>query len=98
MKMPAVLALASLALASACASVSPSQTAAASAPAAGKQYCWKHRLVVNEGAFACNWAPSVAEACRFDETVYIAQKAVEAEPRDAGRCANGQWLVSVTTR
>ncbi len=99
MKSLSALALASLAFASACAtggSLPGAVATAASAP--GTKYCWKHRLVPNDGELACNWAPSAAEACRLDDTHYIPQKSVESGPKDAGRCTNGQWLVSVTTR
>jgi hypothetical protein len=83
-----------------CATADGSGTSARAQPmAAGSYYCWKDRLNTVGDALACNWQSSVGEACRataFSTT--LSKGSVAAGPEDAGRCANGQWLVQVTTK
>jgi predicted small secreted protein len=71
---------------------------AASAGAAGTYYCWKGRYVNDGGRLGCNWAASVADACKYDTYSVLTSRGAATEPQSAGRCANGEWLVMVTTR
>ena len=91
-------ALATLALAAGCATGGPTASTAGASAAAGAQYCKKDRLSTEGDTLVCNWAATVKEACASDFSGSVSRSAVRAGPQDAGRCANGQWLVSVTTK
>ena len=56
-------------------------------------YCWKERLAAEGDRLACNWQPSRGDACRLEAEVSMPKSAFVGAPQDAGRCANGQWLV-----
>jgi hypothetical protein len=100
MKKTLILALAPLFIAAGCATGAVSASAAgnASAPASGAQYCKKDRLATEGDALVCNWAASVADACELNNVASVKKSTVSAGPANAGRCSNGQWLVSVTTK
>lgn len=99
MKKTLLVALAPMFLAAACATgVNTSTSGNASASAAGVQYCKKDRLATEGDALVCNWAASVADACELNNVASVKKSAVRAEPANAGRCSNGQWLVSVTSK
>lgn len=86
---------------SACAGVQTSQGGAApSATAAGSgtMYCWKRSLEDSGGNLLCNWEASTRDACKSMAQTTVSKGAVASGPRDAGRCENGEWLVSVTTK
>lgn len=99
MKKTLLVAVAPLFLAAACATgVNTSVGAAASATPTGVQYCKKDRLATEGDALVCNWATTVADACELNNVATVKKNAVRAEPANAGRCSNGQWLVSVTAK
>jgi hypothetical protein len=76
-------------------SSAPSKSGAAS----NDRYCFKERLYTAGGEMSCNWATSVAEACRdFNETSRVATAAMIEVPKKSTRCANGEWLVQVTLK
>ena len=93
------LAVAPMFLAAACAGGPSASVASTSAAApAGAQYCKKDRLATEGDALVCNWSASMAEACASNYSSSVSKGAVRSGPQDASRCANGQWLVSVTTK
>ena len=61
-------------------------------------YCWKDKLQVTGTSFLCNWAESTEEACKGNPMTDISKDVVTAEPTNAKRCNNGQWLVQVTKK
>ena len=95
-----VLAAPLVALVAACAAPggSGSTRTAAAAPASGTQYCMKERLFESGGEMSCNWAPTFADACENPNLTSISKGSVSGTPANAGRCGNGQWLVSVTKK
>lgn len=66
--------------------------------APGTYFCWKDKLNPEGDALVCNWEGSAADACKSSYSSSLAKGSVAAGPKDAGRCANGQWLVQVTTK
>jgi hypothetical protein len=66
--------------------------------AAGTYFCWKGKLTSEGEALVCNWEGSTSDACKSSYTSSLAKGAIATGPKDAGRCANGQWLVEVTTK
>ena len=95
-----VLAAPLVALAAACAAPggSASTRTAAAAPTSGTQFCMKDRLFESGGEMSCNWAPTFADACENSNASTISKGSVAGAPVNAGRCGNGQWLVSVTRK
>lgn len=79
-----------------CASVEKASNGAKAATG-GSHYCWKNKLATEGDNLVCNWADSVADACRSTHSTSMSKGSVGA-PKDAGRCANGEWLVQVTTK
>lgn len=77
---------------------SPAARTAQAAPAAGMQYCKKDRLATEGDSLVCNWAASASDACEAINLATVRKSAVASGPSNAGRCGNGQWLVSVTTK
>jgi hypothetical protein len=64
-----------------------------------ERYCYRERLSTAGAELSCNWAESVAEACRDNtQTSKIPVSAVAEPPKKASRCANGEWLVQVTLK
>lgn len=99
MKATLLAALAPLALLAACAGAPAQRTTVASSPPAGTQYCWKERLSAERDGYFCNWASSVADACRSTDFRAVPRGAVASGPSDARRrCDNGEWLVQITTK
>ena len=95
--MKKILALASVLFLSACATANvPRDTPRAQAT--GTHYCWKERLATEGDALVCNWARSVAEACRSNEWSRLGKATVAGDPRPGPRCENGEWLVVVTAK
>jgi hypothetical protein len=70
----------------------------ASASSTGAQYCKKDRLFANAGELTCTWSPSATDACENTNLTTLSTSSVASGPANAGRCGNGQWLVSVTTK
>jgi hypothetical protein len=70
----------------------------AAASSTGAQYCKKDRLTANASELTCTWSPSASEACENVNLSTLTRASVASEPANAGRCGNGQWLVSVTPR
>ena len=68
------------------------------AASSGEQYCKKDRLTANASELTCTWSPSISDACENTNLSTISRSAAASEPRNAGRCGNGQWLVVVTTK
>ena len=94
-----VLAAPLLALVAACAAPGGSATrTAAAAPASGTQYCVKDRLFESGAEMTCNWAPTSAGACDNTNLSSISKGSVSGAPANAGRCADGHGLVSVTKK
>lgn len=86
-------------LLAACAGAPNGSTPASTAAAGpGTMYCWKRTLATVGDTLVCNWESSSREACRSIGEVRLAKARVVGEPRDAGRCDNGEWLVAVTTK
>jgi hypothetical protein len=99
LKKTLILALAPLVVAAGCATgVATSTTGASTTAASGTQYCKKDRLATEGDALVCNWAASVADACETNNVASVKKSAVSGAPANAGRCGNGQWLVSVTAK
>jgi hypothetical protein len=99
MKKMLILAAAPLILLAACATPDKaSNSGPATVAGSGTYYCWKDRLTTEGERLGCNWAPTVADACRFNEFNYVDKKATAGEPEKAGRCQNGEWLMKVTTK
>ena len=103
MKKTLALAIAPLFLAAACTSTGSGGGGLMAAPAAkvaaaGSQYCKKDRLDSAGDAWACNWSASTSDACETNNISTMKKSAIAAGPDNAGRCGNGQWLVSVTTK
>ena len=67
------------------------------AQASNTLYCWKDRLVDEQGKLVCNWASTRYDACHGRETSYLEKRLVTTQPSAATRCENGQSLVYVTT-
>jgi hypothetical protein len=93
----ALLLAAPLSVLAACAG-SPAMRTAEVAAGAGPQYCKKDRLASEGDAWVCNWASSKADACETSNIATLRKASVASGPDNAGRCGNGQWLVSVTTK
>lgn len=90
-----ILATACLTLAAACATAPAPAVSAAGSVSKGTYYCWKERLAAEGDNLVCNWETSVGEACRSTGATTL-KRSVAGEPRPAGMCTNGQWLVAVT--
>ena len=93
-----VLAAPLVVLATACAAPSAGTRTVSAMPAGGTQYCMKDRLFERGNEMSCNWAPTFADACENINLSSINRGSVSGEPTNAGRCGNGQWLVSVTKK
>lgn len=87
-----------LALAACAAPGAGTSRVAAAAPASGTEYCKKDRLFESGGEMSCNWSPSAGDACENPNLSSISKGSVSGAPTGAGRCGNGQWLVSVTKK
>jgi hypothetical protein len=74
------------------------KTQVASAASSGAQYCKKDRLTANASELTCTWSPSISDACENTNLTTLSASSVSSGPASAGRCGNGQWLVSVTTK
>lgn len=101
MKTTLFVTAASVLMLSACAGAQTSQGNASAATASGgsgTMYCWKRSLEESGGNLMCNWESSTRDACKSIAQTSIAKSGVASAPRDAGRCENGEWLVSVSTR
>ena len=98
MKKTLILAAPLLMLAACAAPGGADTRVAAAAPAAGTQFCKKDRLASEGDSLSCNWSPTFADACENTNLSTVKKSAVAGGPSNAGRCGNGQWLVSVTTR
>lgn len=70
----------------------------AQAASANSQFCWKEKLDAQGDSLTCNWQVSAYEACRSTNSSTLSRGSVASGPIDAQRCANGQWLVQVTTK
>lgn len=78
-------------------------TPAASASVAVNQattlYCAKDRAYATATDHVCNWASSVAAACRDNEPLQsLPKSSVIGDPTTASRCSNGEWLVQITRK
>jgi len=94
-----ILAAPLLVLAAACTSTGGTHAqVAAAAPAGGAQYCKKDRLMTEAGGLTCSWSPTIGDACENNNLTTLGASSVASGPSNAGRCGNGQWLVSVTTK
>jgi len=95
--MKVVIALAVALTLAACATTNKA-TAVGTTAQAGTYYCWKDKLATEGDNLLCNWDSDRRVACETSYPVTISKGRVSAGPTDAGRCNNGQWLVTVTTR
>ena len=66
--------------------------------AAGTYFCWKDKLNPEGDTLVCNWEGNTTDACKSSYPTPLAKASIATGPKDAGRCANGQWLVQVTTK
>ena len=98
MKLIPMLAAAPLIVLAACAAAPQASTASASAASAGAQYCKRDRLGEQGDKLVCTWSASIADACENSNVSEVPKSAVASGPANAGRCANGQWLVTIATR
>jgi len=96
MREPLIAAAIGLVIVAACASVAP-YAGGTGAQASNTLYCWKDRLVDEQGKLVCNWAPTRYDACHGRETSYLEKRLVTTQPSAATRCENGQSLVYITT-
>jgi hypothetical protein len=96
MREPLIAAAIGLVIVAACASVAP-YAGGTGAQASNTLYCWKDRLVDEQGKLVCNWASTRYDACHGRETSYLEKRLVTTQPSAATRCENGQSLVYVTT-
>jgi hypothetical protein len=81
-----------------CAGIPQASSAGGTSAAAGAQYCKRDRLTTDGDKLVCTWSPTFAEACENTNLAEVVKSTVASGPTNAGRCGNGQWLVSVTTR
>ena len=98
MNLVPMLVAAALPLVAGCAAAPQGSITGASAGSTGAQYCKRDRLTNQEDQLVCTWSDSIADACENTNVSRIAKSAVASGPGSAGRCGNGQWLVTVTTR
>ena len=96
MREPIIAAAIGLVIVAACASVAP-YSGGTGAQASNTLYCWKDRLMDDQGRLVCNWAPTRYDACNGRETSYLEKRLVTTQPSPATRCENGQSLVYITT-
>ena len=62
-------------------------------------FCMREVLSEVDGNLSCNWAPTIAEACRYHALPTNLPKArTTAAPGRGGQCNNGERLVQVTIR
>ncbi len=92
-----LLVAAPLAVLAACGGMPTASTSGAIAPMS-TQYCQRDRLATEGDALVCNWASSVSAACETTGATSVRKSTVAKGPSNAGRCSNGQWLVSVSTQ
>ena len=79
-------------------STNPANTVAATTPVAGNTlYCWKTRLAGSSGQMHCNWSANRDEACE-SQAFQVVDASRYSEPKGAGMCRNGQWLVAVQAK
>src|SRR3954469_12234009 len=71
-------------------------TAQVAAASAGAQYCKKDRLFASGDQLTCTWSATASDACENTNLTTLGKGSVASGPTNAGRCGNGQWLVSVT--
>ncbi len=99
MKRISVIAVASLAFLSVGASVeAATDTKVAQNQESSTLYCWKNKLYPAGNDLVCNWSDNTADACRGGPVSNLSKDAVVAEPANAKRCDNGEWLVRVTKK
>ena len=96
MREPLIAVAISIVIVAACASVAP-YGGGNVAQASNTLYCWKDRLVDEQGKLVCNWAATRYDACNGRQTSYLEKRLVTTQPSRATRCENGQSLVYVTT-
>lgn len=70
----------------------------AAAPTGGAQYCKKDRLATEGDNLVCTWSATISDACENTNLTMVKKSSVSSGPANAGRCHNGQWLVSVQTK
>jgi hypothetical protein len=92
-----LLLAAPLAVLAACGGMPTASTSGAIAPMS-TQYCQRDRLATEGDALVCNWSSSVSAACESTNPTTVRKSTVAKGPANAGRCTNGQWLLSVTTQ
>jgi hypothetical protein len=98
MKSIQMLVAAPLVALSSCAGVPQASTASTSIASAGAQYCKRDRLGEQGDKLVCTWSASIAEACENTYASEVPKSAVVSGPTAAGRCGNGQWLVTIATK
>ena len=68
---------------------------------AGEQFCWKRILAEKDGKLYCNWVSDLSKACLPErQTDYSSgiEMSRYSDPKPAGRCENGHYLVQVTPK
>ena len=94
---PMLVAVSLIALAG-CAGVPQASTASSSTATTGAQYCKRDRLGDHDDKLVCTWSASIADACENTNVSEVPKSAVASGPTSAGRCGNGQWLVTIATK
>ena len=84
--------------ATACATAGNGATNTAAAPTGTVQYCKKDKLFTDGDKLMCTWSATKADACENTNLTSLSRGSISGEPASAGRCGNGYWLVSVTTK
>lgn len=72
-----------------------------SAGPVGERFCWKRVLAEKDGKLYCNWVSELSKACAPErQTDYSTglEMARYSDPKAAGRCENGHYLVRVQPR
>ncbi len=68
---------------------------------AGERYCWKRNLSEKDGKLYCNWVADLKAACLPERSMDYStgiEMAQFSDPKAAGRCENGNYLVMVQPR
>ena len=65
---------------------------------AAAYYCAKDKLVTEGGMLRCNWEATIDDACRVGKSSTLDRTSLASDPKPAGRCSSGEWLVKATPR
>ncbi|MEO5693486.1 MAG: hypothetical protein ABIQ72_10205 [Usitatibacter sp.] len=78
-------------------STTPTTYVAATSSPTGAMFCWKTRMSSDSAKLDCNWEANREDAC--ESTAFASVDATKfSQPKAAGMCRNGQWLVMVQAK